>query len=189
MDIKEQIKNYTPYNKQEAKDKEMILKYSELFEDILTRKNETAHFTSSGFVLNENRDKVLMIYHNLFKSWSFPGGHADGEKDLLHVALREVKEETGVKELKALSKDIFNLDILIAFGYFKKEDYVSSHLHLSTIYLLEASEKECLQIKEDENSNVAWIPLNQVLDYVSEEHMKPVYIKIMDKAKALGLIK
>jgi len=66
MNLKELISQYEPYNAQEEQDKKMILKYLDLFEDVLTRKNDIVHFTCSGFVLNKSRDKVLMVYHNIY---------------------------------------------------------------------------------------------------------------------------
>ena len=98
-----------------------MLDYLHLFEgNILTRENEFAHFTSSGFILNENKDKVLMIYHNLYNSWAWTGGHADGEEDLLKVAIKEAKEETGVVNIQPLSTQIMSLDILPVWGHMKK---------------------------------------------------------------------
>ena len=90
MNLKEQIKNYIPYNEQEKNDKEMMLKYIDTFEDVLTRENRMCHFTASNWIVNKERTKVLMIYHNIYKSWAWTGGHADGDSDLLHVALKEV---------------------------------------------------------------------------------------------------
>lgn len=189
MELRKQIENYTPLNEQEVKDKEMILSYMDLFEDVLTRENEILHFTSSGFVLNETRDKVLMIYHNIYNSWAWTGGHADGEDNLLEVAIREVQEETGVQNVKPLVDDIISIDILPVSGHIKRGKYVSSHLHVSFAYLLEVNENEVLRIKEDENSNVGWLPLDTYLDLVTEEHMKPTYNKIVNKAKSLKLVK
>ena len=103
--FKKQIQSYVPMNEQEVQDQKVILNYIKLFEhNILTRENEFAHLTSSGFILNEARDKVLMIYHNIYQSWAWTGGHADGDCDLLHVAIKEAKEETGldINELRLL---------------------------------------------------------------------------------------
>lgn len=183
MNLKELIIQYEPYNEQEIKDKEMILKYIDTFDDVLTRENEIVHFTCSGFVLNKEKDKVLMVYHNIYHSWSWVGGHADGENDFLGVAIREVKEETGVKNVRVISQDIIALDVLPVVSHMKRGKFVSSHLHVSLAYLLEVDERETLHIKEDENSNVGWLPIETFLDSVREEHMKPIYQKIVERLK------
>lgn len=177
------IKEYNPCNEQEKKDKEVIIKYSNIFKDILTRDNEIIHITSSGFIVNKNKDKVLMVYHNIYNSWSWTGGHADGDEDLLSVAIKEAKEETGVKNIVPIRKDIISIDILPVFGHIKKGKYVSPHLHASIAYLIEADEKEQLIVKPDENSGVKWIPMDKIDLYSNEVHMKKVYEKIITKIK------
>ena len=57
-------------------------------DDVLVRDNEIAHITSSGFIVNKLRTKVLMIHHNIYNSWGWTGGHADGDEDLLYVAMK-----------------------------------------------------------------------------------------------------
>lgn len=177
------IKKYNTCNEQEKKDKEIIIKYLDVFDDILTRDNEIIHITSSAFVVNKSRDKALMVHHNIFNSWSWPGGHADGEEDLLLVALKEVKEETGVKNVYPVSNVISSLDVLPVFGHIKKGKYVSSHLHISVSYLIEADENEPLIVKVDENSAVQWIQLEEIDLYSNESHMKRIYEKIVSKIK------
>lgn len=99
--------------------------------------------TASSWLLNATHDKVLMIYHNIYHSWAWTGGHADGDRDLLAVAKREAMEETGVTEIRAISEDIFSLEILTVDGHEKRGVYVPSHLHLNVSYLLEADEPKC----------------------------------------------
>ena len=106
------IQHYQPYNEQEENDRRVMLKLLETQPDILDRSNQVAHFSASAWVLNQNHTKILMIYHNIYHSWSWTGGHADGEANLLQVAVREVQEETGVQNIKELSEDIFSLEIL-----------------------------------------------------------------------------
>ena len=125
------IKNYIPVNEQESKDKEIIVDFINKNEDVLTRKNEVAHLTSSGFIVNKNRDKVLMIHHNIYNSWGWTGGHADGDSDLLEVAIKEAKEETGIRNVRPIIDDICCIDILTVKGHIKKGKYVAPHLHLS----------------------------------------------------------
>ena len=78
------------------------------FDDILTRKNDIGHFTASCWIVNKEKTKVLMVYHNIYDSWSWTGGHADGDEDLLRVSLKEAKEETGLKNVESLSNKIFS---------------------------------------------------------------------------------
>ena len=184
MELREKIEKYVPYNEQEEKDKNTILKYMDTFEDTLTRNNEFGHFTASAWVVNKERTKVLMIYHNIYKSWAWTGGHADGESDLLSVAVREVKEETGVENVKVLDDDIFSLEIVCVNGHVKRGKYVSSHVHLNVTYLLEVDENATLRIKEDENSGVKWVPIDEIEVASSERWVKEnVYRKLNEKLK------
>lgn len=183
MNLKQQIESYKPYNEQEENDKQLMLKYIDTFEDVLTRKNKMCHFTASNWIVNKERTKVLMIYHNIYKSWAWTGGHADGESNLLKVALKEAQEETGLENLKLLSEEIYGLQILTVDSHIKKGKFVPSHLHLDCCFLLEADENEPLKIKEDENSGVKWIDIDKAIEITKEEKMKPIYKKLNKKLK------
>ena len=126
-----QIENYPPFNEQEEKDKALILGWISNNENAFSRENTVAHITASAWVVNKDRSKVLMVYHNIYNSWSWLGGHADGETDLLSVAIREVKEEAGISNVRPVSEEIFSLESLTVDGHVKKGNYVSSHLHLN----------------------------------------------------------
>lgn len=182
--LREQLEKYVPYNEQEEKDRNVMISYLDNFENSLTRNNKYGHFTSSAWVVNKERTKVLMIYHNIYKSWAWPGGHADGEEDLLSVAIKEVKEETGIENIKVLKDEIFSLEIITVDGHIKRGEYVSSHTHLNVVYLLEANENESLKIKEDENSGVKWIPIEDVAKVSTEKWIvENVYNKLNEKLK------
>ena len=185
LKLKEQIEKYIPYNEQEASDKELMLEYIDKFEDVLTRKNKMCHFTASNWIVNKDRTKVLMIYHNIYKSWAWTGGHADGDSNLLHVAIKEAEEETGLNKLKLLSDGIYGLQILTVDSHIKRGKFVSSHLHLDCCFLLEANEEEKLRIKEDENSGVKWVEIDKVTKLTNEEKMKPIYTKLNSKLKTI----
>ena len=185
MNLKEQIEKYIPYNEQEERDKELMLKYINTFNDVLTRENKMCHFTASNWIINKDRTKVLMIYHNIYKSWAWTGGHADGDSDLLHVALKEAEEETGLNNLKLLIDGIFGLQILTVDSHIKRGKYVSSHLHLDCCFLFEANEEDELKIKEDENSGVKWINIDEATKITNEEKMRPIYEKLNSKIKNL----
>lgn len=184
QELMEQIANYIPYNEQEERDQNLILNWIEEQENAFSRENKMAHMTASAWVVNPERSEVLMVYHNIYDSWSWLGGHADGETDLLSVALREVKEEAGISKVRPVSEDIFSLESLTVDGHVKKGTYVSSHLHLNVTYLLEADPEETLSVKADENSGVAWFSPEEALARSTEPwFVERVYTKLLKKMK------
>lgn len=182
MNLTEELRCYHPCNEQEEHDKEVMLDLLKTQPDLFTRKNRVAHFTASSWLLNKTHDKVLMIYHNIYHSWAWTGGHADGDMDLLAVAKREAMEETGVVDIREAREGIFSIEILTVDGHEKRGSYVSSHLHLNVTYLLEADEEEILRIKIDENSGVKWFSLEEALTACSEPWMiERIYRKLNEK--------
>lgn len=186
QELTEQIKNYIPFNEQEERDKVLILQWLKENENAFSRKNTVAHMTASAWVVNKDRTKVLMVYHNIYNSWSWLGGHADGEKDLLKVAVREVKEEAGIQNVHPVSEEIFSLESLTVDGHVKNGSYISSHLHFNVTYLLEADSEEPVSIKPDENSGVSWFTPEEALKRSTEPwFVEHVYSKLLDKIHSL----
>ena len=176
------ITSYKPKNEQEMQDKKIILKYMDLFpENVLSRENEIAHITSSGFIINQNLDKSLMIHHNIRNTWAWTGGHADGDGNLLEVAIREAFEETGIT-VKALSSQIASIDILTVTGHIKRDTYVNSHLHLSIAYILIADERDAPIVKPDENSAVKWLPIEKINEDCFTSLDVYLYTKLLKQA-------
>ena len=151
MELLEALAGYQPWNEQEACDLAELLRRMRSGEELYSRENASAHLTASAWVVSPDRGQVLMAYHNLYDSWAWLGGHADGERDLLGVALREVREESGLTEVRPVSRDIYSLEILTVDGHEKRGRYVSSHLHLNITYLLEADPALPVRCKPDEN--------------------------------------
>lgn len=178
----EKLGNFIPDNEQEAIDLILTRKFLTEGETPFLRTNETAHFTASAWIVNPARTKVLMVYHNIYNSWSWVGGHADGDENLLAVALKEAREETGIEHMHPVSEEPFSLEILTVNGHEKRGEYVSSHLHYNVTYLLEAEDNDELQVKPDENSAVAWFTFNDALEASTEPWMvERVYRKLMKK--------
>ena len=183
MNYLEQIKLYQPKSEQEQIDQQTMIDFIERNPDALYRENTIGHITSSAIITNIKHDKVLFAYHNIYNSWAWTGGHNDGDPDLLHVAIKEAKEETGVTNIEALTPDIVALDIIHVQNHMKNGIYVGDHLHLNVTYVLVADETDELQINEAENSGVQWFKIDEVLEYVNEERIKPVYQKVFDYIK------
>lgn len=182
MGIREDIENYRPCCEQERRDKALIVDFIDKNADAFFRTNPVAHMTASAWVVNRSHERVLMVYHNIYDSWSWTGGHADGDEDLLAVAIRECCEETGVRAVRPVSRDIFSLEVLTVDGHEKRGEYVSSHLHLNVTYLLEADERETLHFCEGENSGVKWFTLSEALEASSEPwFVERIYKKLNSK--------
>lgn len=179
MDILTQLQRYRPKNEQEAADLAEMLRRLKLGEDVFSRSNLSAHFTASAWVVSPDRRQVLMAYHDLYDSWAWLGGHADGDKDLLSVALREVQEESGLHELRPVSEDIYSVEILAVSGHRKQGRYVPSHLHLNVTYLLEADPASPLRSRPGENSAVAWFIPDEAVAASSEPWLQEyIYTKL-----------
>lgn len=179
--IKKALSRYTPENEQEENDRKIMLDLMQKEDDLLTRDNKTAHFTASAWIVNRERTKVLMAYHNIYQAWAWTGGHADGEEDLLLLALREANEETGI-HAHPVTEEIYSLEILTVDGHEKRGAYVSSHLHLNVTYLLEADEAEMVRVRIGENTAVRWFTLSDALTNCSEKWMvERVYRKLNEK--------
>lgn len=180
------ISAYVPRSEAEAADKAQILYYVNRYPDtILTRENTVAHITASGFILSTDGEWVLMAHHNIYRVWAWTGGHADGEGDLLSVALREAREETGAEHIRPLSTAIASLEILPVWGHVKRGKYVCAHQHLNVSYLLTADRDGPLTPRPGENTQVAWLPAHRLLELTNEWQMDEVYTKLLERGRAL----
>ena len=164
----EELEAYRPWNDQEERDRAELLRRLRSGEALYTRDNAAGHLTASAWVVSPDRTQVLMAYHNLYDSWSWLGGHADGDRDLLAV--------------RPVSPHIYSLEILTVDGHEKRGAYVSSHLHLNVTYLLEADPAAPVRRKPDENSAVAWFGLEEAVAASSEPWFRErIYRKLNAK--------
>ena len=110
MDLLRELAVYRPWNEQEERDCAELLRRLHSGEELYSRDNAAAHLTVSAWVVSPDRSQVLMAYHKLYDSWAWLGGHADGDRDLLAVALREVREESGLTDVRPVSEQIYSLE-------------------------------------------------------------------------------
>ena len=179
--LRKAIEAYCPWDAQEERDRLVMLDAIDKLETPLSRENPFAHFSASAWIVNPDRTRALMAWHNIYRTWAWTGGHADGEADLLAVALREAREETGIAHSSPVRPEIYSLEILPVNPHVKRGQWVSAHLHLNVTYLLEADDAQPIRSKPDENSAVAWMPLDQAADNREEPFMAVVYQKLNRK--------
>lgn len=186
MDFRIQLEQYQPINEQERRDRALMLACLGSQPNLYTRSNSVAHLTASAWIVNPSRTKVLMAYHNIYHSWVWLGGHADGDENLLRVALREAREESGLDCVRPAQEGIYSIEVLTVDGHWKRGEYISSHLHLNVTYLLEADEQQALRCKPDENSGVRWFELQAAVEACSEPWMQThIYTKLNEKLRTL----
>ena len=141
--------------------------------NVFSKKNLSAHFTGSAWVVSPDKCKTLLTHHKKLNKWLQLGGHADGNKNLLKVAVQEAKEESGLKNFKILSEKIFDVDIhkIPQFGS------EPSHLHYDVRFLLQANpEKESIIISHESHS-LAWVPIDEIFNLNPDISIKRMVIK------------
>ena len=137
-------------------------------ENTFNKDNKKGHFTGSAWIVNPERSMVLMTHHKKLNMWLQLGGHADGTEDLISVAIREAKEESGFNDFILLSDKIFDLDI----HEIPALDGNPVHRHYDVRFLLQADPEKNTIIVSDESHDVQWIPLEKVLSLNPENSMK-----------------
>lgn len=188
MALIDDIRAFEPLCDQEVADKELFLNALEHGPKAFGR-DSVAHFTASAWCVDEAREQTLLVYHNIYDSWSWIGGHADGDQDLAAVAERELAEETGIEGARLMPDDlcaggILSIEALPVAGHVKRGRYVSSHVHLNVTYLFVADAKARLRVKPDENSGVGWAALDNVCALSSEPWMcERVYKKLIERTR------
>ncbi len=149
------LNNYAP-TEEEVLAKKSILTFVSSFENCFERELDVGHVTGSAWLLNKEGDKALLLHHRKLNRWFQPGGHADGDSNILAVALKEAKEESGIKMIEPIFENIFDLDVHQIPSNLKEKE----HFHYDIRFLLQVKSDEDLHIN-DEAKELRWISKNR----------------------------
>lgn len=134
--------------------------------DCLLRSCLPGHLTGSAWVVTPDRRRTLLTHHRKLDKWLQLGGHADGDGDLLAVAQREAREESGLTGLRVVPGPLFDLDR----HWIPERKAEPGHYHYDLRFMFEAAADEALQISS-ESKDLAWVEVSRVSALNPEESM------------------
>ena len=143
-----------------------IIEFVKQYDSCFQRSLAVGHITGSAWIVNNAGTHTLLTHHKKLNKWMQPGGHADGESDVLRVAIREADEESGLTQLQVEDAKIFDVDI----HQIPARGSEAQHLHYDIRFALRAHGSEKF-IVSDESHDLAWVEIAQLADYSSEESM------------------
>lgn len=174
--LKEKLKSYSkkfPYEETTKTFKNLLKNHSACFDrDFYT----PGHITGSAWILNKQRTKTILHLHRKLNKWLQLGGHSDGNPLTDQVALKEAIEESGLKSLKLIDKEIFDLDL----HTFPAKENNPEHFHFDVRFLFEADENEPFNPPAEESKQLAWIEL----DLITEYNNHPTFHRMVKKTNA-----
>ena len=153
--IIELLKKYVSCYEEEIKFKDEMLFFIQKHENCFDRSLDEGHITASAWLINKDNSKALLMHHAKLNSWFQLGGHCDGESNVLAVAIKEVQEESGIKNIESVQSEIFDIDIHIIPENSKQK----AHFHYDVRFLLRVFSDEKIQ-KNHESKELRWIGKN-----------------------------
>lgn len=149
------LENYYPTDTQEQESKQRIINFINNHKNCFERSLQNGHITASGWLLNKDQTKSLLMHHAKLDLWVQPGGHCDGESDVLTVAIKECQEESGINNIKPISFEIFDIDVHAV----PARQNEPKHDHYDIRFLLKVTSDEDI-IPNKESKELRWISKN-----------------------------
>ena len=170
----ERLKTYPHFF---AEEKPAVPRFLELLQsaDAYDRLHLPGHITGSAWIVDPSRKLTLLVHHAKLNKWVQPGGHADGDEDILAVALREAEEETGLMHFSVVP-DFFDIDI----HTIPARSDIGEHDHYDVRFLFEADAAQPVIVSE-ESHDVKWIALDQLEDFTRERSV----LRMRDKLRLI----
>lgn len=160
MNKRELIQNLNNYHTSFDKEKAYITRFKSLlrnFPNCYKRSLLSGHITASAWIIDEKGSSALLVHHKKLNRWLQPGGHADGDENVLTVAIKEAREETGLNTLNLIEDNIFDIDIHLI----PRNGDNQAHYHYDIRFLFVAKKTEDYVISEESNE-LKWIPMDKI---------------------------
>ena len=132
--------------------------------DAFERALAIGHVTASAWIVDPSRTRALLMHHRKLGRWLQPGGHADGDFDVRRVALREAREESGLRSLRFVRDGVYDVDV----HAIPARPNEAAHDHYDVRFALEADPAEPL-VANAESKELAWVALDALASYGADE--------------------
>ena len=150
--------------------RQFVLNHPDCFERSLL----SGHVTGSALVLDSSRKRILLTHHRKLNRWLQPGGHADGDADVMQVAMRETREETGLALIRPLTGALLDVDI----HSIPARPGEPKHFHYDCRFLLGSEASDNFTVSEESN-DLAWVSMGDIGAYTTEQSI----IRMLEKAR------
>lgn len=160
--IKE-LERYEASDEAERAALERLRSFSQAHPDCCDRSLQEGHITGSAWLINPKGDKVCLHFHKKLQMWMQFGGHADGNPDVLAVAIREAEEESGIGGILPVMPEIFDVDV----HAIPARPAEVAHFHYDVRYLLQAPHENFVCSAESEK--LAWFKYEELKQVNLEE--------------------
>jgi 8-oxo-dGTP pyrophosphatase MutT (NUDIX family) len=170
------LRDYQPYDQHERDMYETLVRFVETESECFHRSLPTGHVTGSAWIIDRSHRRALLTHHLKLDRWLQLGGHADGDADILRVALREAREESGIENIRPLAEGIFDVDI----HPIPPRDMEPRHLHYDVRFLLGADANAPLVISS-ESKDLAWVSLADIAKITAELSIARMVAKSLEQ--------
>lgn len=152
MDLHVGLSNYHSKYKEEIASKAKMLEFLNSYENPFNRQLAVGHFTASAFLLNSDKTKFLLMHHAKLGKWLQPGGHCDGNSNVLAVAIKEAQEESGIPDIQLVSTQIYDIDV----HFIPANEREPGHYHYDVRFLLKTINNDSFTINS-EAKELKWL--------------------------------
>lgn len=154
------------YHTNQVDEKEMVkrtIDYLKGTDVYLGKGNPDGHITGSAWIVNKNRDKILLTHHFKLNMWFQLGGHTEVDETVFESAYREGVEESGLPELNKIDVHIFDVDV----HPIPERKGIKEHYHYDIRYMFEADDQIPLEVS-DESHDLAWVSIDDIKNYTKD---------------------
>lgn len=145
---------------EDREQRDRVRDFVEAYPQCFERRLAVGHLTGSSWIVSPDRKRVLLTHHKKLNRWLQLGGHADGNPDVFAVARREAQEESGLKNIRTLSRQIFDIDVHLIPATPRE----AAHHHYDIRFIFEADPAEPLTISS-ESKDLAWVDVTTLPEF------------------------